>query len=86
MQKLTFAATMIAFGALLASVPARADVSAGGPNHKGGQCFTHSQSMERDGRFGFWGTCPQTASTPVASTTVSANSTGHHIRHHAVSH
>jgi hypothetical protein len=80
MHKLTFAAATIAFGAMLASVPAQADMSGGGPKQKGGQCFTHSQSMEREGRFGFWGGCAQTASTPVAPSAQNANT--RHFRHH----
>ena len=67
MYKLTIAAAAIAFGAMLASAPVQAEHAGGGPNHKGNQCFTFSQSMERDGRFGSWSNCPATASTASAA-------------------
>ena len=66
MHKLTIAAATIAFGALLASAPARADLLNGAPAKNGNQCFTFSHSQARDVRFGVWGACPQTASVAVA--------------------
>jgi hypothetical protein len=65
MNKLTIAAATIVAGAMLASAPVQAEQSGGGPIHKGAQCFKHSQSMERDARFGIWTECPQTASVPA---------------------
>jgi hypothetical protein len=61
MYKVTVTAAAIAFGAVLATVPAQAEHSAG-MVHKDGKCFVHSQSQEREGGFGYWGECPQTAS------------------------
>ena len=63
MHKLTIAATMIAFGAMLGS--AQADIIGGAPMKNGNQCFKYSHSQERDGRFGSWGACPRAASTPA---------------------
>jgi len=69
MHKLTLAAATIAFGALLASAPARADYEHGGPIKVGNQCITSAMSFGRDARFGSWGACPQTASVALAPTT-----------------
>lgn len=66
MYKLTIAAAAIAFGAVLATVPAQADHSAGSV-YKDGKCFKHSNGQEREGGFGYWGECPQTASTAAAA-------------------
>jgi uncharacterized membrane protein len=66
MHKLTIAAATIAFGALLASAPAKADSLNGAPEKNGNQCFTFSPGGSRDSRFGAWGACPQTASVAVA--------------------
>jgi hypothetical protein len=77
MNKLTIAVATIAFGALLASAPARAD-HGGGLEVRGNQCFIYGPTMGRDGRFGVWGACPQTASVAVAPTTKRR-----HIRHSA---
>jgi hypothetical protein len=67
MHKLTIAAVTIAFGALLASVPAQAEQLGGGPKQIGNQCFKFSQAQERDARFGSWGACPQTASAAAST-------------------
>lgn len=68
MRKLTIIAATIAFGALL--VPAQAEDMRGGPAKNGDQCFKFSPGQgSRDGRFGVWGACPQTASTTVAPAT-----------------
>ena len=75
MQKLTIAAATIAFGALLASAPARADMLNGAPKQAGNQCFTLGTGQGRDERFGSWGACPQTASVAVAPAS-------RHIRRH----
>ena len=75
MHKLTIAAATIAFGALLASAPAQADILNGAPDKNGNQCFTYSHSQARDARFGTWGACPQTASVAVAPAS-------RHIRRH----
>jgi hypothetical protein len=54
------------FAALLASAPAQADILGGASAKNGSQCFTYSVGQARDGRFGYWGACPQTASVAVA--------------------
>lgn len=77
MHKLTIAAATIAFGALLASAPARADILNGAPKQAGSQCFTLSTGQGRDERFGVWGACPQTASVAVAPASRQAR---HHHR------
>ena len=61
------AAAMTAFAALLASVPARADVNYG-PKQNGNQCWKSAPGNDREGRFGFWSACPQTASVAVPRT------------------
>jgi hypothetical protein len=66
MYKLTVAAAAIAFGAVLATIPAQADHGAGAV-HKDGKCFMHSNGQEREGGFGYWGECPQTASTTATA-------------------
>jgi len=58
------AAAMTAIAALLASVPARADMGHG-PLQNGGKCFKPSVGWGKD-MVGYWDTCPQTASTAVA--------------------
>ncbi len=67
MHKLTIGAATIAFGALLASAPAQADMLNGAPKQAGNQCFTLSAGQGRDERFGLWGACPQKASVAVAA-------------------
>jgi hypothetical protein len=79
MQKLTIAVATIAFGALLASAPARAENLNGAPEKAGSQCFTYAQGATRDSRFGSWGACPQTASVAVAP------APRHMRRHHSAS-
>jgi len=66
MRQFTIAAAVLtAFVALLASAPAQAD-HGGGPEVRAGQCFIYGPTMGRDGRFGVWGACPQTASVAAA--------------------
>ena len=60
------AAVATVFAALLASAPARAESLGGASAKNGNQCFTYSVGQQRDGRFGYWGACPQTASTVAA--------------------
>ena len=79
MHKLTIAAATIAFGALMASAPAQADILNGAPKQAGNQCFTLSTGQGRDERFGMWGACPQTASVAVAP------APRHHARRHHAS-
>jgi hypothetical protein len=79
MHRLTIAVATIAFGALLASAPARADLLNGAPKQAGNQCFTLSVGQGRDERFGMWSACPQTASVAVAPAP-------RHIRKHHSSH
>jgi hypothetical protein len=71
------AAAATVFVALLASAPARADSLGGASAQNGKQCFSYSVGQQRDGRFGYWGACPQTASVAVAP---------RHIRKHRSSH
>ena len=85
MQKLTILAATIAFGALLASAPARADMSGGAPNqNNSGQCFKYSVGQDKDGRFGYWGGCPQTASATTTSSATAATPRTHR-RHRTAS-
>jgi uncharacterized membrane protein len=67
MQKLTIAAVTIAFGALLASAPAKA-LENWGPSQIQGQCFKVAHAQGRDLYFGTWSACPQAASVAVAPT------------------
>jgi hypothetical protein len=60
------AAVATVFAALLASAPAQAENLLGAPMKNGSQCFSYSVGQSRDGRFGYWGACPQTASAAVA--------------------
>ena len=62
MRQLMIAAAGIA---LLASAPAKADVNYG-PKQNGNQCWKSSVGNEREGRFGYWSTCPKPASTAIA--------------------
>ena len=55
---------LAAFGVMLTA--AQADILNGAPAKNGNQCFTYSVGQQRDGRFGYWGACPQTASTVAA--------------------
>jgi hypothetical protein len=63
------ATAMIVFGAMPALAPAQADDIHGAPIKNGDQCFHSSPGLDRDARFGYWGTCPQTASVPVTTAT-----------------
>jgi hypothetical protein len=60
------AAAATVFAAILASVPAQAEMLAGGARQVGNQCFKFTTGHERDSRFGSWGACPQSASTAIA--------------------
>jgi hypothetical protein len=62
MMSLTALAT---FGAKAAT--AQAEVLHGGPTQKGNQCFKYSPGNEKDGTFGIWGACPQTAGVRTSS-------------------
>ncbi len=54
---------------VLGSIPAQAEMNGGGPLRKGNQCFHYSTRADQTyGRFGYWGDCPQTASTTTATT------------------
>jgi hypothetical protein len=65
-------AAMTAFAASLASVPANAERNFG-PMQNAGQCWKFSQGYARDGGFGYWGACPQTASVAITRTTSRRN-------------
>ena len=69
MKKLTLLRAAIAVAAMFASVSANAEYAGGGPMRNNGQCFQYSKGMYRDGRFGSWGACPQTASSVRTTTT-----------------
>jgi hypothetical protein len=56
------AAAVTVFAAMLASIPAQADTLGGAPLQSAGQCFKFSVGQQREGRFGYWSACPQTAS------------------------
>jgi hypothetical protein len=60
------ATTLTAFGAMMAT--AHADVLNGGPVKNGNQCFKLSPGRPVDQRFGYWGACPETASTSTPTT------------------
>jgi len=67
MRQFTISAALATvFAALLASAPAPAETLGGAPQQAGNQCFTYSAGNAREGRFGYWGACPQTASATVA--------------------
>jgi len=63
-QFMIFAAALTVSAALLA--PALAESNGGGPLRKGDQCFKYTRGYEKEGRFGIWQACPQTASVAVA--------------------
>jgi hypothetical protein len=73
MRRFTISAAAItAFAALLASAPAMAEYHFG-PTQNGNKCWHGSGAVVIPGRvggspggFGYWGACPQTASTTVA--------------------
>jgi hypothetical protein len=60
---------LTAFGALV--VAARAEYGGGAPFRNGDQCFKYSGALTdgvmKDGRFGYWGACPQRANTSKAT-------------------
>jgi hypothetical protein len=74
-------AAVIAFGGVLATVSAQAEQLGGGSKYRGNQCFTFSQGQEKDGRFGTWGACPQTASAPIPANANASAAAGHARRH-----
>jgi hypothetical protein len=59
------AAAITVFTALLASAPARAELNFG-PVQSGTQCWHVSPNSSNSKDFGYWGTCPQSASAPAA--------------------
>jgi hypothetical protein len=63
------ATAMIVFTAMPALAPAQGDDIHGAPIKNGNQCFHYSPGLDRDGRFGYWDACPQTASVPVKTAT-----------------
>ena len=67
MRDIKIVAATVAIGVLLGSVPALAEMNGGSPTQRGAQCFKYSSGQDKDGRFGFWQSCPQSAS--VATTT-----------------
>jgi hypothetical protein len=69
MRKFTISAAAITtFAALVGTVPALADHNGGGPTRNASnQCFNYSTGSSKDGTFGYWGACPQTASAAAAA-------------------
>jgi len=74
------ATAMIVFSAMPALAPAQADDIHGAPIKSGDQCFHYSPGLDRDGRFGYWGACPQTASIPVTTATNAPITNGRRVR------
>ncbi len=68
MRQFTMIATALTmFAAMMAT--AQAENIMGGPARNGNQCFKYATGVDqKDGRFGSWGACPQTASASVAAT------------------
>jgi hypothetical protein len=64
---------LTAFGALAAT--AQAENLQGAPMRNGNQCFKYSPGNDKDGRFGAWAACPETASTPARTGTAAAAAT-----------
>lgn len=62
MKKMIISAAAVAAVTWVGSLSAYAEYAGGGPLNNGSQCFSYSRGMYRDGRFGTWGNCPQTAS------------------------
>jgi hypothetical protein len=59
---------LTAFGAMVAT--AQAENLQGAPMKNGNQCFRYSTGADaKDGRFGSWAACPQSASTSAATAT-----------------
>jgi len=59
-----FIISAAAFAALVASVPAKADMN-NGPLQNAGKCWSASPGYAREASFGYWGSCPKTASVAV---------------------
>ena len=76
MRNLAIAVSVIAFGGLLVSVPASAENIMGGQLAQNGKCFKYSAGETRDGRFGSWSDCPQTASATTVSPAPAQNYRG----------
>ena len=64
MGRVTFFATAITIATFLASAPASA-VETWGPRQNGSQCFIPHKGEGKDLQFGYWGACPQSASTAI---------------------
>jgi hypothetical protein len=64
---------LTALGALAAT--AQAENLQGAPMRNGNQCFKYSPGNDKDGRFGSWSACPQTASTGAAPTAAAPTAT-----------
>jgi hypothetical protein len=56
---------LAAFGAMVAI--SEAEILQGAPTQNGNQCFKYSPGNDKDGRFGTWGACPQTAGLRTSS-------------------
>ena len=64
-QSMMTVMAMAALGAMVAT--AQAEILQGAPKQNGDQCFKYSPGNEKEGRFGTWGACPQTAGVRTAS-------------------
>jgi hypothetical protein len=62
------------FGAMVAT--AQAEILQGAPAQNGNQCFKYSPGNDKDGRFGTWGACPETAGVRASSRPLPARTAG----------
>jgi hypothetical protein len=65
---------LAAFGAM--GVTAKGEILQGAPAQNGNQCFKYSPGNDKDGRFGAWGACPQTAGARTASRPLGSRTAG----------
>jgi hypothetical protein len=71
---ITTVTTLAVFGAMVAT--AQAETLQGAPVQNGNQCFKFSPGNDKDGRFGVWGACPQTAGLRTSSRSLPARTAG----------
>jgi hypothetical protein len=65
---------LAALGAMVAT--SQAEILEGAPTQNGNQCFKYSPGNDKDGRFGTWGACAQTAGVRTASRPLPARTPG----------
>jgi hypothetical protein len=73
-QSMMTVMALAAFGAMVAT--AQAEILQGAPKQNGDQCFKYSPGNDKDGRFGTWGACPQTAGVRTSSRPLPARTAG----------